>query len=327
MVSPPTKHTAPVSAAPTGDNLALASFIGKFAAIAATLLSCAMGVEYWLAQSNPIAAAFVVVFEAVALASLPLAVRHGWRRWGRALAALVLLVLATLWCGLSNWRRLEADAAARAVQALQASPEYGAAQRALEAANRALEAQFAQTPPTCACPATLAAWPTAHERQLLGLQRQQARAAQALAALDPARQFSLEALFAPAIEFLKLVGLLVFSLEKPPPRIGSPVGDAPSLGRTWRPALFGLGMLGAQSGEALCTSELATAQAALEAPEIVQAATRTVQRQPAKTQATAWARAGVRKTEIARRLGVHRNTVHNWLRRAPSGVWAPHSEC
>lgn len=102
MVSPPTKHTAPVSAAPTGDNPALASFVGKFAAIAATPLSCAMGVEYWLAENNPIAAAFVAVFEAVALASLPFAVRHGWRGWGRALAVLILLVLATLWCGLSN---------------------------------------------------------------------------------------------------------------------------------------------------------------------------------------------------------------------------------
>jgi hypothetical protein len=195
--------------------------------------------------------------------------------------------------------------------------------------------RLAQSPPACVCPATIAAWAQSHETQIELLERARADAEQRLRDASASQRVrAWDVARAVFFEAVKLLGLFAFggsAAQHAPAPTGSDHKERKaslrsrasallSGRRPWLVGLLGLGATAAQADIAVnLGAQLAREPQVQREPNkfrsvIVQPANKRALREAHTAQAREWALAGMPKTEVARRLGVHRNTVHNWLR-------------
>jgi hypothetical protein len=306
----------------------------RAATLSAAVTTGALGVQYWLGLDEPVMAGGTVIAEVVGVFGLAKAVRRLRAKPVSAVIGFVLVAMAAAWSGGTTWMKLDADARARAAAVALASPSYIDAQTSFAAASEALRLHLEQSPPACVCPATIAAWAQSHETQIELLERARADAEQRLRdASGSQRVRAWDVARAVFFEAVKLLGLFAFgsAAQHAPAPAGSdckerkaslPSRASALLSGRW-PWLVGLLGLGATAAQADIAVNLG-AQLAREPQvqresnklrsDIVQPANKRALREAYTAQAREWALAGMPKTEVARRLGVHRNTVHNWLR-------------
>lgn len=320
-----------MSALPSGEperTPTLTSAIAVIVAFLAAITTTVMGAEYWLERGEPLKVMVTFVAEIIALFGLRLASHqsHGGNRFASVVAVVLTLMCAAL-CGGVTWAKLDADNRQRAAATHHASPQFVEANSALMSASEALHLELARTPPDCICPATLAAWGNARAAAIEQLAAMRDEAAARLAPAVPASGVRLwDVACAVVLEAIKLFGLFAFGVRREPggaqnfPHAHQPT---PKRGEHVRPLIAAaLGILGV-GAQPVHAQETHLGQFAVhnDAPEGAQSerpahnrATRRSARIALIAQARAWRTAGISQVEIARRLGVHRNTVGNWLR-------------
>lgn len=178
------------------------------------LLSIVIGCKYWFDQNEPQLAVLTVGAELVAFAGLA-AARHQFanKAWARGFGAVVVTVLAAIWCGMTMIQKIDADTRAKVVADAMARPAYVYAKRAADDANNALVAQSAALGPQCACPDSIRAWEEAQGAKVARLQADRDRAVGQLDTIIPAPKTDWPAIVRGAgVEIAKLLGFMVFGL-------------------------------------------------------------------------------------------------------------------
>ena len=197
-----------------------AARLGVFVFVA---LSIVVGYRYWIDRGEDQLAWITVGAELIAFAGL--AVAMGTWRTSRAwtFGAIMLTILAAVWCGMTMVEKIRDDGRARAVEAAQATLPYQIASRELNAASDALSTKLSESPPVGVGPQTIAAWEASQAAAVTRLERARDTAQTRMqAAIPPIRTDWFAIVRGVGVELIKLFGFAAFGAWAVPRRAGQP---------------------------------------------------------------------------------------------------------